>query len=56
MKYLVIISGIVGLALLYLLSSATANTDLFSQNYYVLLAMTGVPQAKASSAGMPKPS
>ena len=42
MKYLVIISGIVGTALLYLLSSASANTDLFSHNYYVLLMMTGV--------------
>lgn len=42
MKYLVIISGIVGAALLYLLSSASANTDLFSHNYYVLLLMTGV--------------
>jgi PAS domain S-box-containing protein len=42
MKYLVIISGIVGAALLYLLSSASANTDLFSHNYYVLLIMTGV--------------
>ena len=41
MKYLVIISGIIGAALLYLLSSASANTDLFSHNYYVLLAMTG---------------
>jgi len=40
MKYLVIISGIVGTALLYLLSSASANTDLFSHNYYVLLIMT----------------
>lgn len=42
MKYLVIISGIVGAALLYLLSSASANTELFSHNYYVLLVMTGV--------------
>ena len=42
MKYLVIFSGIVGAALLYLLSSASANTDLFSHNYYVLLVMTGV--------------
>ena len=42
MKYLVIVSGIVGTALLYLLSSASANTDLFSHNYYVLLVMTGV--------------
>lgn len=42
MKYLVIISGLVGTALLYLLSSASANTDLFSHNYYVLLVMAGV--------------
>jgi PAS domain S-box-containing protein len=42
MKYLVIISGIVGTALLYLLSTASANTDLFSHNYYVLLIMTGL--------------
>lgn len=42
MKYLVIISGIVGTALLYLLSSASANTDLFSHNYYVLLLMSGL--------------
>ncbi|MBI5006589.1 MAG: HAMP domain-containing protein [Nitrosomonadales bacterium] len=41
MKYLVIISGILGAALLYLLSSASANTELFSHNYYVLLVMTG---------------
>jgi PAS domain S-box-containing protein len=42
MKYLVIISGIIGTALLYLLSSASANTDLFSHNYYVLLIMSGL--------------
>jgi len=42
MKYLVILSGIVGGALLYLLSSASANTELFSHNYSILLVMTGV--------------
>jgi PAS domain S-box-containing protein len=42
MKYLVIISGVVGASLLYLLSSASANTELFSHNYYVLLVMTGI--------------
>src|SRR5512135_3596438 len=42
MKYLVIISGLIGALLLYLLSSASANTDLFSHNYYVLLLMTGL--------------
>jgi PAS domain S-box-containing protein len=41
MKYLVIISGIIGVVLLYLLSSASANTDLFSHSYSVLLVMTG---------------
>jgi nitrogen fixation/metabolism regulation signal transduction histidine kinase len=42
MKYLVIVSGIIGVMLLYLLSSASANTDLFSHNYYILLSMTGM--------------
>jgi nitrogen fixation/metabolism regulation signal transduction histidine kinase len=41
MKYLVIISGIIGAILLYLLSSASANTDLFSHSYSGLLALTG---------------
>jgi len=36
MKYLIIISGLIGALLLYLLSSASANTDLFSHNYYTL--------------------
>jgi PAS domain S-box-containing protein len=40
-KYLIFISAALGVLLLYLLSSATANTDLFSRNYYVLLAATG---------------
>lgn len=42
MKYLISISAITGCILLYLLSSASANTDLFSRNYYGLLAVAGV--------------
>jgi PAS domain S-box-containing protein len=42
MKYWVIISGITGAFLLYLLSSASANTDLFSHSYYTLLALTAM--------------
>jgi nitrogen fixation/metabolism regulation signal transduction histidine kinase len=42
MKYLIFVSALVGSLLLYLLSSASANTDLFSRNYYGLLAVTGV--------------
>lgn len=42
MKYLIIISGLLGALLLYLLSSASANTDLFSNNYYSLLILAGL--------------
>lgn len=42
MKYLIFISVIVGGALLYLLSSGSANTEVFSINYYVLLGLTGL--------------
>ena len=42
MKYLIFISGLIGVSLLYLLSSASANTDLFSRNYYALLALAGL--------------
>ena len=42
MKYLILISGIIGALLLYLLSSASANTDLFTRNYYTLLALAGL--------------
>ncbi|TAJ80948.1 MAG: HAMP domain-containing protein [Gallionellaceae bacterium] len=42
MKYLIIICGFVGVALLYLLSSASANTALFSHHYSSLLVLTGV--------------
>ncbi|MDO8291313.1 MAG: ATP-binding protein [Gallionella sp.] len=42
MKYLNIISAIVVVTLLYLLSSSSANTEVFSINYYVLLGLTGL--------------
>lgn len=42
MKYLIFFSGLIGAFLLYLLSSASANTDLFSHNYYTLLALAGI--------------
>ncbi len=42
MKYLIFISALLGGFLLYLLSSASANTELFSRNYYVLLTLAGV--------------
>ena len=42
MKYLIFISALIGSLLLYLLSSASANTDLFSRNYYGLLALAGM--------------
>ena len=42
MKYLILFSGLLGALLLYLLSSASANTDLFSHNYYTLLALAGL--------------
>lgn len=42
MKYLILISGLIGVVLLYLLSSASANTDLFSRNYYTLLILAGM--------------
>ena len=41
MKYLAIVSTLIGGLLLYLLASASANTDLFSRNYYGLLALAG---------------
>jgi len=41
-KYLIFISALLGSFLLYLLSSASANTELFSRNYYVLLTLAGV--------------
>ena len=39
MKYFVILSAVLGAALLYLLSSASANTALFAQNYSLLLGL-----------------
>ena len=41
MKYLVILSSLVGIVLIYLLSSASANSGLFMHNYYGLLAVAG---------------
>lgn len=41
-KYLIFISALLGGGLLYLLSSASANTELFSRNYYVLLTLAGI--------------
>jgi len=41
MKHIVILSVGLGAVLLYLLSTASANTALFSQNYPLLLALTG---------------
>ena len=42
MKYFIFISTIVGIALLYLLSSSSANTRVLSGSYYVLLVLTGI--------------
>ncbi len=42
MKYLIILSVIAGMALLYLLSSNSVNTEVFSVNYYALLGLTGL--------------
>ncbi len=41
MKYLIIFCGLAGVILLYMLSSASANSDLFTHNYFTLLVMTG---------------
>lgn len=41
MKYLILLSSLVGLVLLTLLSSLNANTDVFSNNYLTLLILTG---------------
>jgi len=41
-NYLIIISAIVGGTLLYLLSGSSANTEIFSANYYGLLGLTGL--------------
>lgn len=41
MKYLVILSAALGVVLLYLLASASANSEFFLHNYYGLLAISG---------------
>jgi nitrogen fixation/metabolism regulation signal transduction histidine kinase len=41
-KYFISISVVIGVLLLYLLSSSSANTEVFSVNYYGLLALTGL--------------
>jgi nitrogen fixation/metabolism regulation signal transduction histidine kinase len=41
-NYLILISVVVGGVLLYLLSSSSANTEVFSINYYSLLGLTGL--------------
>lgn len=42
MKYLIFACGVGGITLLYLLTSASANTALFSRNYSSLLILTGI--------------
>ncbi len=42
MKYFIFSSVMIGSLLLYLLASASASADLFSRNYYGLLALAGV--------------
>ena len=42
MNYLIFISAIAGGTLLYLLSGSSVNTEVFSVNYYGLLALTGL--------------
>jgi nitrogen fixation/metabolism regulation signal transduction histidine kinase len=41
-KYFISVSVLTGCVLLYLLSSSSANTELFSANYYGVLALTGL--------------
>jgi PAS domain S-box-containing protein len=41
MKYLVILSALLGAVLIYLLSGASANSEFFLHNYYGLLAVAG---------------
>jgi len=41
-NYLIVISVAVGGVLLYLLSGSSANTEVFSTNYYFLLGLTGL--------------
>jgi nitrogen fixation/metabolism regulation signal transduction histidine kinase len=42
LKYVNLISAAIGILLLYLLSSSSANTEVFSINYYALLVITGL--------------
>lgn len=42
MKYLILLSVLLATALLGLLSRSSANTDVFSANYYALLSLTGL--------------
>jgi nitrogen fixation/metabolism regulation signal transduction histidine kinase len=42
MKYFIFFSGVIGVVLLYMLSSASANTALFSHHYSSLWILTGV--------------
>ena len=42
MSYLILFSAIAGGLLLYLLSGSSANTEIFSVNYYGLLGLTGL--------------
>ncbi len=42
MRYLILLSVIAGTVLLYLLSSSSVNTEVFSVNYYSLLALMGL--------------
>jgi nitrogen fixation/metabolism regulation signal transduction histidine kinase len=48
-KYLIILSVITGTALLYLLSSNSVNTEVFSVSYYGLLGLTGMLALSLSS-------
>ncbi|MEW5902781.1 MAG: ATP-binding protein [Pseudomonadota bacterium] len=42
MKYLILLSAVIGGILLYLLSSASGNSELYAENYFTLLVMTGM--------------
>lgn len=42
MKYVVFLSALIGATLLYLLSSNSANTELFSSEYYGILGLSGL--------------
>ena len=41
MKYLLLLSSVAGVVLLYLLSSASGNSDIYARNYFTLLLLTG---------------